>query len=181
MPLPVTDESAERRLLLQVQRGSSDALATVFERHASTLYQLAFRLLGSPDEAEDVVQDVFVGLPVALERYEDRGAFVPWLRRVTARTALMKRRAERRRASTSDRAAHEQPRQAPAADTTTRIAIDDALGALPDSLRMVVVLRMIEGYSHEDVAAALGISVSASKVRLHRAVRQLQHVLGDPT
>jgi RNA polymerase sigma factor (sigma-70 family) len=61
------------------------------------LFRLAYRLVGAREDAEDVVHDVFVGLPEALGRYEERGSFGGWLKRVTARVALMRLRSGKRR------------------------------------------------------------------------------------
>ena len=87
----------EAKLLDAVRGGSLDALGEVYGRYAGVVYGLALQMTGSCDEAEDVLQDVFVGLSRALRSYEERGRFESWLRRVTARTALMRLRAMRRK------------------------------------------------------------------------------------
>src|SRR2546426_12014227 len=74
--------------------GDPEALASLYRTHGAVLYRLAYRLTGTAQDAEDVVHDVFVGLPKALGRYEERGSFASWLKRVTARVAL---RSEERR------------------------------------------------------------------------------------
>lgn len=85
--------------------GSPDALAGLYRLHGAALYRLAYRLTGTREDAEDVVHDVFVGLPEALVRYEERGNFTAWLKRMTARVALIRlRRRKRRREVTLDAA-----------------------------------------------------------------------------
>ena len=81
----------------QARAGSGEALAELYHRFADSLLVLARHLTGSIEDAEDVVHDVFVGLPEALRRYEEHGSFEVWLRRVTVRTALMSMRRSRRR------------------------------------------------------------------------------------
>src|SRR6266545_3734721 len=76
--------------------GSPDTLAVLYQDHGAALYRLAYRLTGTREDAEDVVHDVFVGLPEALRRYEERGSLEAWLKRVTARVALMRLRRRRR-------------------------------------------------------------------------------------
>ena len=178
MPIPLSDDGAppeaETELLVERARaGDAEAVGALFRRYGGTLYRLAYRLLGSREDAEDVVQDVFVGLRVSLSRYESRGAFSAWLRRVAARVALMRLRADRRRPHPA--ADPEDARDDP--DLALRLTVERALDTLPEPLRAVLVLRMVEGYAHEEIAAALGITVGASKVRLHRATRRLQQVL----
>ena len=181
MRLFVSHDTIEQELVGRVRQGDGSALRVVFERHAPALHRLAFHLLGSRDDADDVVQDVFVGLRASLTRYTESGSFEAWLRRLTTRASLMRLRAESRRAvahSASDPAA-----ELPSPDPILGDHLSRSIAALPPTLRAVVVLRMIEEYSHEEIATALGLSLSASKVRLHRALRllrpQLEHLRKD--
>src|SRR5689334_10490859 len=84
-------------LVRELLAGSSDALAELFERHRDAVFACAYRITGARQEAEDVLQDVFVGLGRALQRYVERGTFEAWLRGVTTRVALMQLRSGRRR------------------------------------------------------------------------------------
>src|SRR5260370_30598752 len=77
--------------------GSPEPLAALYRAHGGALYRLAYRLTGSREDAEDVLHDVFVGLPEALGRYEERGNLPGWLQRVTARVALGRVRSRKRR------------------------------------------------------------------------------------
>jgi len=173
--LPAQALHSDALLASRLREGDMAALDLLFERHATPLLRLATRLMGSEADGEDVVQDVFVGLPLALRRYEERGQFGPWIRRVTARTALMRlRRIGTRGEVTLDGALEpEQPQRL----EIERIGLERAIAALPESLRVVFVLREVEGHSHAEIAALLGISRSASEVRLHRAVQRLRLLL----
>ena len=156
--------------------GSPAALAALYREHGTALYRLAYRLTGTPQDAEDVVHDVFVGLPEALKRYEERGSFTSWRKRVTARVALMRLRARKRRREVALEAT------LPAVDPPSEpasMALRVAVDALPDLLRSVLVLKEIEGYSHAEVGELLGISTGASRVRLNRAMRLLRKILED--
>jgi RNA polymerase sigma-70 factor (ECF subfamily) len=162
-------------VIAQARDGSGDALATLYREHADAMMAVAFRLLMSRPDAEDVVHDVFVGLPEALRKYEERGNFASWIRRVTVRVALSRLRAERRMTDID----HAAEAQAPVRDVVTNVALRDAIASLSPALRAVLVLREIEGFSHTDIAAMLGISTAASEVRLHRALRALRTILRD--
>lgn len=155
--------------------GSPDALAQWYRRYGPALFRLAYRLTGSREDAEDVVHDVFVGLPEALERYEERGRLEGWLKRITARVALMKLRAGRRRAALrlEDHEADIEPNREP-----ETAELQAAVNALPIALRSVLVLKEIEGYSHSEIARLLNINVVTSRVRLVRAMSRLRRTLG---
>ena len=168
----------ERTLLAEAAAGSSEALARLFELHSAQVHRVAYRLTMSADDAEDIVQDVFLGLPEALAAYGGDGGFAAWLRKVTVRTALMRMRAGRRRAATAERA-DEDRRHASPDGVIDRLAIAAALVALPDDLRVVFMLCDIEGYSHAQIGTMLGIRTGTSEVRLHRARRKLRALLGE--
>lgn len=138
----------------------------------------AFRIVSDADVAEDVLQEVFLGLHSALARYVERERFAAWLGRVTVRVALMHLRRERSRRQVSLEGSM-LPSVRPDTRGPTRDAIATAIRALPEPLRLVFVLREVEGYTHREIAALLGIRENASHVRHHRAVRALRAALGD--
>ena len=148
-------------------------LERIFREHGQLVLDTAYRLTGSVSDAEDVLQDVFLALPAALERYQPRDAFAAWLRRVTVRVALMRLRRDRGRREIPEPSvrAHD--------EAAERAEIERAIAALPDGLRTVFVLREVEGYSHAEIADLLDIREGTSQVRHHRAVRLLRAALGD--
>ncbi|HEV8358329.1 MAG TPA: sigma-70 family RNA polymerase sigma factor [Gemmatimonadales bacterium] len=156
--------------------GDPAALAMLYRRFADAALAVAYRLLLSRADAEDVVHDLFLGLPEALRKYEERGALAAWLKRVTVRLALSRLRAPSRREVALE-AAHAVATRP--ADPAGRIDLVDALAALPASLRAVLVLKEIEGFSHAEIAGMLGISTGASEVRLHRALRTMRRALSE--
>ncbi len=163
-------------LIEAVRAGNPEALAALYREHGAALYRLAYRLTGTREEAEDVVHDVFVGLPEALAHYEERGKFTSWLQRVTARVALVRLRGRKRRREISLDVA-DQKTESPA--DANVIALKHAVNSLPDSLRVVIMLKEVEGYSHGEVAELLGISVGASRVRAARGLKRLRKALED--
>lgn len=167
-------------LVARARRGDVGALATLYQQHAVVLTAAAARVLGSRTEAEDVVQDLFVALPEALARYREQGQFGAWLRRVAVRLALGRMRSRQRRRESPLEATADlvDPRGRPADVVLERLALERAIAALPASLRVVFVLREVEGYTHSEIAALLGITRASSEVRLFRAVRRLRGSLG---
>ena len=159
----------------QARKGDAHALSVLYYTYSRQLFRLAYRLIGSREDAEDVVHDVFVGLPEALARYEERGRLDVWLRRVTVRVALMRQRSRDRRGEASLYSAGEIP--AASGVTLEQLELQAAVNALPLSLRTVLVLKEMEGYSHAEIATLLGISAVTSRVRLYRAIRTVRRQL----
>ena len=166
----------EAALIVATRDGSTEALGELYDRHAADLLTVAYGLLQSADEAEDVVHDVFVGLPELLRRYEERGTFGAWLKKVAARVALARIRETSQRSSVSLDELDIQPQAVPR-DVEGAVSLEQAMRALTPSLRAVLVLKEIEGFSHAEVARMLDISVGASEVRLHRAIQALRDAL----
>jgi RNA polymerase sigma-70 factor (ECF subfamily) len=165
--------------IARARTGSSDALGRLFTEHADGLLGLAFRLTASTADAEDIVQDVFVGLPEALRHYEERGTFDAWLKRITVRCALMRMRSTARRVHTPLDDAPQLRASTP--DLDARMSIDRALEQLTPTLRSVFVLHEVEGYSHIEIGSLLGIRAGTSEVRLFRARAILRASLVDRT
>jgi RNA polymerase sigma-70 factor, ECF subfamily len=170
----------DAELVSAVRAGQTDALGRLFDRYAEPTWRLLSRMLGSPADADDALQDVFIGLPEILASYSGRAPLGAWIRGVAVNTALMRLRTDRRRA--------EDPLDELDAVTGTvsrppeaiedRITIAAALHSLPEVLRIVFVLKEVSGYSHAEIAQTLGISVSLSEIRLFRARKLLRSIVG---
>ncbi len=173
LPLPeAPDVTADGDLAARAAAGDTPALGELYRRHAPDLTLLAARLLASRADGEDVVQDLFVGLPEALAGYREAGRLPAWLRRLTVNLALKRLRTVRRR-----READIEPVLAAPAANADQVSLRRAVEVLPVSLRTVVVLKVVEGYSHAEIGELLGISRGASEVRLTRALDRLRKAL----
>ena len=178
MRLVATDPepSLDPDLIPRIRRGDPSALTAIYRTFGGELLALARRLTGSDADAEDVLHDLIVGLPDALQSYQDRGKLRPWLKQVVARMCLMRLRAARRRRETGlDSVGQVPARAAPAGDVND--AIEIALRELLPAIRAVVVLRFIDGLSHREIAETLGISINASEARLSRGIVALRRRL----
>jgi RNA polymerase sigma-70 factor (ECF subfamily) len=149
-------------------------------------YTLAYRLTGDEEDARDVVQEAYLRAYRGLRRFRGDAQFSTWLYRITANCAsthLGRRRRHRHdvlaeNAPLVDESPDLDP-QARADAAALRDRLAEALADLPPRLRAVVVLRDVYDLPHEAIAAELGISESAAKVRLHRARRKLRdHLFG---
>lgn len=182
---PGTDEM--ERLVADARDGDRRAFDALVRRTWVETYSLALRLVGNEDDARDVCQEAYLRAYRGLRRFRGDARFTTWLYRITANcasTQLGRRRRHRHDAldgvdglndeiEPSDPSPHVDP-AGRAESAGLRDAVQTALAKLPPRLRSVVVLRDIYDLSHEVIAAELGISVSAAKVRLHRARRRLR-------
>jgi RNA polymerase sigma-70 factor (ECF subfamily) len=193
MPGPHIDLSIydnEEQLLLGLRHHEPDACTCLVKRFAPLIYARALRLLGDPDEAEGILQATFVSACAKLDSYEGRSGLGTWLYRIATNEALMQLRRTRDQVSLDtlpdtlgreDLPVQLQPWPTDPADLALDHELsgqlDVALQSLPESLRVVFVLREIHGLSTEETAAALDLGVSAVKVRLHRARLRLRELL----
>ncbi len=181
---PRSDPEAMAALVARAQAGDDQAFEElVTATHAET-YTLARRLTGSDDDARDVVQEAYLRAYRSIGRFRGEARFTTWMYRITANCAstyVGKRRKHRHDELVDDlvvvdtRPDLDPVAQADASDLRTRLV--GALDQLPPKLRAVVVLRDVYDLPHEAIAAELGISESAAKVRLHRARRKLKDQL----
>lgn len=182
---------SEAALLDGLRKGEPDACACLIKRFAPLIYARALHLVGDPDEAEGVLQLTFIKACEKFASFEGRSGLGTWLYRIATNEALMKlRRRPAAAESIDDLADTIQADDLPqnlhawpinpahaALDGELRAHLEAALAALPENLRVVFVLREMEGLSTEETAAALGLSASAVKVRLHRARLRLRELL----
>ncbi len=170
----VTEHERHNTLVKGARAGQPDAIAGLYDLYGKTVYGVALRLSNSETDAEDVVQDVFIGLGRALASFEGRGSLEGWIKRVTSRTALMRLRRQRARNEISTEVGMLASTASAESSTTDRLTLEQAMAELPEELRAVFVLKEIEGYSHREIGEMMGIQPGTSKIRLHRARRELQ-------
>jgi RNA polymerase sigma-70 factor (ECF subfamily) len=180
----VPDDGALDPLVRAARDGDRHAFEQLVRATASDTYSLAHRLVGDEDDARDVVQEVYLRAFRGIQRFRGDAQFSTWLHRITANCAathLGRRRRHRHdELADDDVPPDEHPGRSPelvAESHALRDRLTVELAALPPRLRAVVVLRDVYDLPHEAIAAELGISVSAAKVRLHRARKRLRERL----
>ena len=155
--------------------GAAAAFDRIVEEHSSFVYNVAFRMMGNPQDAEDVAQEAFISAYRAFERFRGESKVTTWLYRITVNAALMRLRKEKK-ARTLTQYGFDDVIVHDWSDAPFRAASDSELGdrlregvaMLPDDMKAAVVLRDMEELSNAEAAEVIGISVSALKSRLHR-------------
>jgi RNA polymerase sigma-70 factor, ECF subfamily len=170
----------DRELVEAAQAGDRLALEELVRRTHRGVYTCALRLVGNPDDAADVTQDVYLRVVRKLGGFRHEASFTTWLNKVTTNVAMsaLKRRSRRIsvEGATVPPEAHDlAPDPAERAETIALARrLEELVARLPDTQRQVLVMRDIYGQSTDEVADAMGISPGAVKVRLFRARERLK-------
>lgn len=174
----------QAELVEAAKGGDRSAFDALVKATYADAYTLAYRLTGNQEDARDVVQDTYLRAFKGLKRFRGDAQFSTWIYRITANCAsthMAKGRRQRHdELDANDQLIDDRPDYDPehrADATLLRHKLSAALEHLPPKLRAVVVLRDVYDLPHEHIAAELGISEAAAKVRLHRARRKLREQL----
>jgi RNA polymerase sigma-70 factor (ECF subfamily) len=169
-------------VVAQALAGDTAAFAILVDRHASICLRYATRMLGSREDAEDVMQEALMRAFRALTSYDTRRDFRTWLLSIVAnrcRTALVARH-RRERFLTIDAAASESVALASdGADEDDLRAVQWALAQLEPMYREAFLLKHVEGLNYEEIAQVTGVRVSALKMRVRRACERMRDLLED--
>ena len=187
---PVDDEAS---LVAQLRAGDEAAFEQVVRAYGGRLLAVARRIVGSDEDARDVVQDAFLNAFRSLDRFEGNAKLSTWLHRIVVNAALMRLRTRKRKPEQSietllpgflEDGHHEErftswdePVDKIMERAENRDLVRKQIDALPEGYRTVLVLRDIEGLDTEETANVLGLSVNATKIRLHRARQALRTLL----
>ncbi len=173
-------------LLRRAQAGDKGAHAAIFELFGPPVFSLAARITGSRAAADDVLQDSFVEVLRNIKKFRGDASIATWIRHIAVSRSLMYlRTAWRRRATLFRDLVDEQqaawdPPDPTVPDPGLGLDLDAALATLSDVSRVVVILHDVEGYTHEEIATRLGMSVSFSKSQLARSRVRLRAMLKLP-
>lgn len=164
----------ERKLVREAQAGSREALAALYDLHWPRAHRAAYLVVHDSAAAEDIAQDAFLAAVDALDRFDRRRPFGPWLHRIVVNRAIDWSRREALR-----RGADETGDELPAPTPAERVGDDvmAALAQLPTEQRAVVVLRYLLDYTPGEVARMLNLPRGTVNSRLRRALDRLGDLL----
>ena len=184
-------DKTDNDLILEIRRGNQASFEELISRYAAKAFSLATRFTKSQQDAEEVLQDVFVTVHRKINNFEGKSSFSSWLYRITVNASLMKLRKKRRDQTVSieDMLPHVQDmptsKNGEIADldhltyrSQLRTVLENAIRKLPEEYRPVFVLRDVDGLTNREVSKILNITVPAVKSRLHRSRLMLRRRLG---
>lgn len=155
---------------------SEEAFEATYDQYASMLYRLALSRVNSREDAEDVVQEVFLKLMASYHKIRDDDHARAWLVRVTINQSNDCLRRKKQRAWLPFEAIAELAAEDETPSPILSITMDPT-SAIPDKIRSVILLHYLEGYPLTEVATMLGISHSAAKMRLARGRKILEELI----
>ncbi len=181
----------DRGLIAACRAGHTEAFGLLVRRYQDRLYPSMVRLLGSREDAQDVVQDAFIKAFQKLDQFQGESSFYTWIYRIAINLALSGKRSRKPRFLQSlqheDRhqAVEDQADESPDNDPVAALEraeretlVEAALRKLCPEHRAVVVLKDFDGYRYEEISALLNIPIGTVRSRLHRARGELRQILG---
>jgi RNA polymerase sigma-70 factor (ECF subfamily) len=182
VPFPSKETGAARDadLVARCRAGDVDAFETIYNQHAARIYTLACRMAGSPQDGEDLLQEIFLQAHRKLASFKGDSSLGTWLYRLALNHCLDYVRSRRakmgRLTDTLDAEGAMEPvaaRETPIA----RVDLERALQQLPEGCREAFVLHDVEGFDHKEVAELLGIAEGTSKSQVFKARSRLRGLL----
>lgn len=183
----VVDETADERLVALAQRGDSSAFDQLASRHRDGTYRVALRIVSRPEDAEDVVQEVWLAVFTHIKRFRAESSFQTWLHRIAYNRSLQLLRCKRRSAIDCSDGEFDENRVPPVVLSRKSRTPEDlailgeqraALGVLMEQLadkyRRALYLWAMDSKSIDQVSREMRISYGAAKTRIHRARLQFQ-------
>lgn len=175
------EPAIERALVGRVKQGDQDAYQELVRLHVGRAYAVAYRVAGSRDDAEDLVQEGFMAALEHIDRFDPDRPFAPWLHRIIVNRGLSIRRANRRREDGVEM--DEQTSRAPSPATLAersevRERFDAALATLPERQRLAVELHDVDGFTAEEIGTQLNVAAGTVRWYIHQARRSLRSALG---
>ena len=168
--------SPDPDLIALARRGSKDAAGVLFDRYWDTAWRAAYAVTADRALADDAAQDAIQQAFGALHRFDPTRPFGPWLKRIAVNRAIDLRRTARRR----EEAELHPWSLGETADEDLRLwAVSDAVAALGEGKRLVVVLHYWLDLPLEEIAGSLGLPVGTVASRLSRALAELRVALGE--
>lgn len=182
----VAPPPSDEQLVQRAQQGDSSACRELVDRHARSLFGMAYSMLNSAADAEDMVQEALLGALKRLHAFEGRSTFRTWLTRILLNHISKFHRSRRTRATTSLSAQPEGQTPfepvarsagslgAPVAQITHRLDVAAMLQTLSPEHRQVIVLRELQGMSYSEIAELLNVPQGTVESRLYRARNDLR-------
>lgn len=165
------------RYLKKLAAGEKDALQPLYAETRSAVYGFALSILKNAPDAEDVLQDTYLQISAAAGGYHPRGKPMAWILTITKNLARMRLREKSRLAEWPEDG--EEPPHLPPVAEEDRIVLEAALRALSDEESQIVMLYVVSGLKHREIAAMLELPLPTVLSKYHRALKKLKKHLSE--
>jgi len=172
--------AADQVLVEKCLNGDQQAQYDLYQKYVQAMYNVAVRMVNHSEDAEDVIQEVFVKVFRNLHTFQGESTLGAWIKKITVNTALNFIRKAKRNNSTALSEGMDIPEIMEEIDTArySMAQIHHAIKQLPERCRIVLSLFLIEGYQHQEIAEILDITASTSKTQYRRGRQLLQEIIG---
>jgi len=167
----------EAQLIRRACEGDNRAVRALYDRYSPRVYAVVRRIAGDDDLAEDYAQEAWIRAIRALPTFRGEARFSTWLHRIAVNSALQAVRKEKTRRKREVALPDVIPVPPRIGDTLMQRKLEEALAELPDGMRKVLILHDVEGYTHEEIGAALGVTSGTSKSQLFKARAKMRRML----
>ncbi len=171
----------DQQLIERAREGSEVAIRALYERYAPRVYATVRRFADDDALAEDWAQEAWVSAIRALPDFRGAAQFSTWLHRIAVNSALQGRRYRERRVGRETMLPEALPTASHNDRPLLRLRLERAMGELPPGMRQVLILHDVEGYTHEEIAEALGVTTGTSKSQLFKARARMRELLAGTT
>ena len=171
----------QRALIERVRRGDASAHRALYEAHVDRVYRLCYRLTGIEHLARELTQDTFVRAFGAIAGFRGDSSIDTWLHAIAVSVSLneLRRRKRERARNAPLEEALMIPKASPTSDPVMREKVMAAVNDLPEGCRTVFMMHDAEGFTHQEIAATLGVTEGTSKAQLARARGKLREALAE--
>ena len=171
----------DRELVRAHLRGDRGAFSTLVERHQRRVYNIAYRMLGRPEDAADATQEVFLTCLRKLSGYRGDSAFTTWLHRVTVNVCHDALRRRSREQPARDEEGPELSSRDVADAAAAAVDVQRALSLVAEEFRTPLILHDLDDLPYDEIAEILGAPLGTVKSRIHRGRVALARALrGEP-
>lgn len=164
-------------LLARIAQGEKDALGALYERTHAAVYGFAMSLSHCPADAEDVLQETYINVFSAAERYIPKGKPMAWIMTIAKNLARMRLREVKKTNELPDEDWSGNLAANPAVSSDERILLETALKILSDEQKQIVMLHAVAGIKHREIAKLLDIPIATVLSKYSRAVNKLRHAM----
>lgn len=165
---------SDQLLIQRCLNGDISAFRELYDEHKDRLFNIALRIHGNVQDAEDVLQETFVRIYRALPGFKGTCRLSTWLYRILLNTSLSNLKRKKSHEKKLESFLQDQSTQPTFENPAIHVILEQEIGSLPLGYRSVFVLHEVEGFSHEEIGEMLEISAGTSKSQLFKAKKILQ-------
>lgn len=174
------DTILQKQLIDQCRQNNRKAQLQLYQQYCKGMFVVAHRLLDNVQDAEDAMQEAFINAFQKIEQYKGEVTFGAWLKKIVINKCLDALRANKKRLQIKEEPLMEELTEEASWEVEDTVSVEEikkTIRKLPDKYRRVLMLYLIEGYNHQEIAQILDITIIASRTQLRRGKQKLKTLL----